>query len=436
MPGTRKPLPALAFTTLALMACAQDHVAEKYPNGKPKVVRTYGIFGGAAPDNLRREQTFYFNEHKESDAEWKAGKLHGAYQDFWHNGQKKSEGRYVGGKKEGVWEFWYNQFSVSSKGAFKNDHKEGPWTAFWENGELKSQGEFRGGKESGTWKEWSVKGEAASVNSCFESNDTGRFISYYANSTIKEEYACRRGVPSGIYLKKDPDGVTIETGGFDSLGRKQGRWEAWYSLGKPAWRKGHLAGLDQDSAWAWDEDGRLKERAYFDSGTGERLGYDSLGNLIERTQFRKGQPDGDSWFYWPSVLPGEPEAKPGRMADKPGPGRQRLVYALGKPTTLEKWHPNGRPMAKGQFTDGHRTGEWKDWWDDGTLKEVSRFQAGALHGERLFYDPKGKLMRTSRYEHGYPAEGRIPKGLMSAKGEKGMQPTRKDSGASVIRSAP
>lgn len=398
-----------ALAAFLLAGCGREDIAEKYPNGKPKIIRTYGLFGGKTPHNLKRERTFFFNEHMESDSRWKDAKLHGRYADYWHNGQKKSEGEYVAGKKEGAWEFWYNQFSLSSKGEFRNDLKEGPWHAFWENGTLKSEGTFRGGKEIGAWKEWTAKGEAASENSCFEANDTGRFVTYHANNTVKEDYACRRGVPAGTYVKKDPDGTVIEKGGFDAKGRKDGLWEAWYSEGKPASRKGYAAGLEHDSSLAWDEAGRLKERARYDSGTGERLGYDSLGNLIERTAFAKGRPEGESWFYWPRVLPGEPGA--GKLADKPGPPRQLVAYALGKPTTMRKWHPNGKPMSEGQFADGHRTGEWKDWWEDGTLKEISRFQAGALHGERLFYDPKGKLMRTARYEHGYPASGKIPKGL-------------------------
>ncbi len=407
-PGARQFPRSLLFLAACLfMACGKEKVAERYPNGKPKIIRTYGVFGGMNPGNLKREQTFFFNANKETDAHWRNGKLEGISEDYWHNGQKKSHGLYRDGLKEGEWDFFYNQFTPSSKGNFKHDLKEGTWRSFWENGALKSQGDFAAGKETGTWKEWTAKGEAAAINSCFESNDSGRFVSYHANNTVKEEYACRKGVPSGDYVKKDPDGTVVEKGAFDALGRKQGTWEAFFSEGKPASHRGYLAGMEQDSGHAWDETGRLRERAHFDSGSGERLVYDSLGHILERTHYAKGQPDGESWFYWPAG----PVSAPGRVEAKPGPKRQLVAFALGKPLTLQRWHLNGKPMAVGQFIDGHRSGEWKDWWDDGTLKEISHFEAGALHGERLFYDPKGKLMRTSRYEHGYPAEGRIPKAV-------------------------
>src|SRR4051812_28820102 len=87
-PAAPAALAALAGLFL-LSGCGKDKVAETYPNGKPKTVRTYGIFGGMNPGNLQREQTYFFNEHKESDSHWKDGKLDGPYEDYWHNGQKK-----------------------------------------------------------------------------------------------------------------------------------------------------------------------------------------------------------------------------------------------------------------------------------------------------------------------------------------------------------
>jgi antitoxin component YwqK of YwqJK toxin-antitoxin module len=397
---------AFCVSALLLTGCGKEKVAARYPNGKPKIIRTYGLLGGETPENLKREQTFFFNERKESDSHWKDGKLDGPYEDYWHNGQKKSQGLYRAGRKEGEWEFYFNQFTLSSKGLFKDDRKEGPWKSFWENGAPRAEGSFSAGNEVGTWKEWTAKGEPVSVNSCFAANDTGRYVSYHANNTVKEEYACKKGVPTGAYVKKDPDGTVVERGGFDAQGRKDGTWETAWSEGKPASKRTYAAGLEHDSAWAWDEAGRLRERAHFDSGSGERVLYDSLGHLIARTRYVKGQPDGEDWSYWP-----EGEVPKGRVADKPGPKRQLVAYALGKPITMQRWHVNGKLMSTGQFTDGHRAGEWKDWWEDGTLKEISHFEAGALHGDRLFYDPKGKLIRTARYEHGYPAEGRIPKAV-------------------------
>lgn len=401
-----------SYALCVLTGCGPERITEKYPNGKPKVIRNYNPLSIVTPENLRRQRTFYFNGNMESDGYYRDGQLHGDYEDYWHNGQKKSHGKYKLGKKQGEWEFYYNKFTISSKGRFKDDLKEGPWNGYWETGELKSQGVFSGGKETGTWKEWTAKGEPLIENSCFEANAQGRFLSYYANKTVKEDYQCRKGIPSGAYLKRDPDGDVIEKGRFDLSGRKDSAWENFHPNGKPASVKRYLAGLENDSSYAWDEAGRIVEKGFFDAGTGERLSYDSLSRLVERRHFLKGQPDGECWIYWPQ-----------------GSKRSLITYKEGKPVEMRKWHPNGKPMAEGQFVNGHRSGEWKDWYENGTLKEISHFKDGGLHGERRFYDTKGKLVRTMRYEHGFPAEGAIPKGLLSAKAAKAAGLVSADSGA-------
>jgi antitoxin component YwqK of YwqJK toxin-antitoxin module len=276
-----------------------------------------------------------------------------------------------------------------------------------------------------------------SENSCFPANDTGRYLSYHEGGSVKEEYACRRGKPAGTYTKKDPEGSVAEKGAFDAQGRKQGVWETFLPGGKTASRRIFAAGLERDSGFAWDEAGRLRERSHFAAGTGERLRYDSLGNLVQRSRFVSGVPDGPDWMYWPASAalgdkadasrPGGRTGPDDRSAPAPGPKRQCMVFADGKPLSLKRWHRNGRAMAEGHFENGKRAGEWKEWWEDGTLKEISRYLAGDLHGERLFYDRSGRLMLSIRYERGYPAEGRIPKAL--ARGEM-----LEDSGA-ILRPA-
>ncbi|MDQ3003703.1 MAG: hypothetical protein M3Y08_20895, partial [Fibrobacterota bacterium] len=125
------PILALLPIAIFLMGCAKEKVEAKYPDGKAKVIRTYNPLSVVTPENLRRQQTFFFNGNKESDGYYRDGQLHGLFEDYWHNGQKKSQGKYKKGKKDGEWVFHYNEFTVSSKGRFKNDLKEGEWNAYW-----------------------------------------------------------------------------------------------------------------------------------------------------------------------------------------------------------------------------------------------------------------------------------------------------------------
>ncbi len=388
-----------AFGLLALTGCAREKIAEKYPNGKPKVIRNYGWIGGETKANMTRERKFYFNDNPESDAEYKDGQLDGRYADFWHNGQKKNVGRYDHGKKRGEWIAYFNQFTVSSKGGFQDDLQEGPWNQYWENGSVRAQGVFLRGKEIGTWKEWDNKGQALVENSCFESNPEGRYQTFHANKSPKEDYDCRAGVPNGAYVKKDPDGAVLERGSFDAQGKKDGLWETFNPEGKKESLRHYLQGEENDSVYAWDAKGRLRERGFFAGGSGERLTYDTLGHLIGRQRLKAGRPDGEGWAYWPS-----------------GANRSQVIYQNGVPAALKKWHANGKLMAEGQFRDGKRAGAWQDYFDNGKLAEVTHYVDGVMHGDQLFYDVTGKLTRTQRYEHGYPAEGKVPAALGGGKG--------------------
>jgi len=407
---------AIGLASLAGSGCSRDRIVETYPNGKPKIIRTYGWFGGARPENLIRERTFYFNNHPETDVRFRDGVRHGAYEDFRHNGQRKSKGEYRDGKKEGEWEYFHNQFTVSSRGGYRGDLKEGEWRSYWQNGEVKSQGDYRAGLEIGTWMEWTSKGESLSENSCFEANEQGRYLSYHGNKTVMEDYACFKGVPTGAYAKKDPEGGIIERGAFDARGRKDGLWVTYHPGGSKASETRYAGGREHDSAYAWDQAGRLRERARFDSGTGERLAYDSLGRLTDGKRFRDGRPDGEFRVYWPD-----------------GSLRSVMVYREGMPMDLRKWHANGKVSSEGRFAGGQRAGAWKDYWDNGKPREEARYEGGLLHGERLFYDAKGGLLRTQRYERGYPAEGKIPAAVARGGIIEGMdlaEAARKDKVAS------
>ena len=383
---------SLALAALLLSGCGRDKVMETHPQGKPKLIRSYAWFGGEKPANLTRERSFFFNGNLEADSRYKHGVREGLYLDFWHNGQKKSRGHYQAGKKQGDWEFHFNQFTVSAKGKFKDDMREGPWNLFWENGGLRAQGEYRAGRETGTWREWNAQGVLTLENSCFPANDTGSYLSLHANRTPKQEYRCRQGKPFGIFLAKDPEGEVSEKGDYDSLGRKQGFWETFHAGGGRASLRRYLAGLEDDSAFAWFASGNFKERGFFTAGLGEILVYDSLGRISERRHYAGGRPEGEWWTYYPFS----------------GARKSLVSYWEGLPGEMTAWHPNGKLRTGGLYLDGKKTGEWKALDERGALRELSAYREGMLHGERIFYDSLGRKVRSQRYEYGYPAEGTVP----------------------------
>lgn len=387
-----------------LLGGCRTVIEATYPGGEPKVVRTYGLaglWGRRDSTTLRRERTFHFNGKPERDAHFLRGKLHGTYQDFWHNGQRRSRGEYVDGLRQGIWEYYFNEYSLAQKGAYQDDLKEGPWVELWENGDLRAEGEYRNGRETGTWKRYAAGGDLVEETSCFEANAEGRRRTYHAERTPKEDYACERGMPAGPYEKRNVEGGVEERGTFGPGGKKEGLWETFHPDGTPASRRTYRGGVEVDSLLVLDAAGRVRERGFLPDGKGEILVHDSLGRLVESRGMVDGRPEGEVLTFYPD-----------------GKKRSLIVHVDGRPTSMRKWHPDGRVAAEGAFRGGKRHGEWRQWGPDGRLLDLSRYVDGFLHGDREMYDSSGALMRVQRYERGYPAEGRFPGGVKPTYGAK------------------
>ena len=55
---------------------------------------------------------------------------------------------------------------------------------------------------------------------------------------------------------------------------------------------------------------------------------------------------------------------------------------------------------EGDYLKGKETGEWKNYWENGKLKNVSSFKDGKLSGQWYSYLPEGKLSLEGKYKNG------------------------------------
>jgi hypothetical protein len=61
--------------------------------------------------------------------------------------------------------------------------------------------------------------------------------------------------------------------------------------------------------------------------------------------------------------------------------------------------PGGQLTQAGQHEQGLKSGEWKEWREDGTIKRVERWQKGELHGQS-FHVINDSITIGTRYKHG------------------------------------
>ena len=90
---------------------------------------------------------------------------------------------------------------------------------------------------------------------------------------------------------------------------------------------------------------------------------DSLGNVVGFNKATKDSMLFSAEYYPNGQMKGDAQIQP---------------YGTG-PATY--YYPDGRIRSKGQWTDHKMTGEWKNYSEDGSLKEIE------------YYDSTGKLIR-------------------------------------------
>lgn len=79
--------------------------------------------------------------------------------------------------------------------------------------------------------------------------------------------------------------------------------------------------------------------------------------------------------------------------------------------TETSYFPNGKPLALRSFSHGKQSGNWKSWYENGTLKSSSLVTNGVLRDYVSYYDdgsiavtgsrlPDGTMSRTERWRNG------------------------------------
>ena len=219
----------------------------------------------------------------------------------------------------------------------------------------------------------------------------GSFHAYYPNGADKTVYDCRDGKIVGRFIENNPDGSLLSEGFYDSAGKKDSVWKRYFPNGSLNSQQKFKSNGLQDSAYTWDQLGRIREKGFFVLGSGQLWKFDSLGKLTEIQNWVQGKLHGECQTFFPQ-----------------GQKHQILTYVNGKTTQMKRWHLNGTLSAEGGYLDGKPDGIWHEWNSLGILITVTPYQKGEIHGERRFYDSTGTLIRIQHYFEGIPTKGSFP----------------------------
>lgn len=302
------------------------------------------------------------------------------------------------GNKQGVWKEFYKNGKIKQEVTYLNDKYHGLLKTYNERGELEKSVRYFNGQL--------VLNEANYNNNDIEIKD-----SIGSNGRVVSKGGFKDNKPVGVHTRFNDEGKPVSSEIFDELGfilaagslntdgYKNGSWEYFYSTGE-LMSKGQYKNNKKQGMWNY----------YYQDGKVEQKG-----------SYRNGQPEGLwSWYYPSGILRREEDyykgMKNGIYIECSIDGDTLVRGEYREDEKDRFWYYNvGDHIEEGNYKYGLRSGEWKYYYPNKTLKFKGKFNSGLEHGKHLYFYPDKSLEREEYYSLGkkekswnyYNDEGRV-----------------------------
>lgn len=333
-------------------------------------------------------------------------KLEDGYHVFrYPNGSISSEGYIKDGKPDGYWKSYYVTGVLKSEGKRRNHLLDSVWVFYSQTGDTLEKIDYLYGKKSGYYLKykndrsyglyvWSSELYAADKRQ-------GTAYQYYPDGSVKQTIPYIDGKKQGLSKEYDEEGNLITLYEYnndfmisrerinrrDSDGVKQGSWKEFYDSGNMKKEMTYRDGLLHGYYKEYNEKGILTVTMLYDNGKiveGNvednpeieiQNRYDNNGNLIFSGPFKAGIPVGIHREY-----------------NTDGTVKSAVIY-----------NDQGVKVSEGIVTEeGIRNGDWKNFFEDGSIKEEGEYDNNRRSGNWTFYNSEGNIIQTGQYRNGRP----------------------------------
>ena len=341
--------------------------------------------------------------------------------------------------------FRYANDSVSSEGTMRDGKPDGYWKTYYENGQLKSEGNRVNFLLEGLWVFYSEEGDTTLAVNYHNDLKNGLRRVYLSDEIQEDQFEnevrvnqsrrydrryhllqvipIKDGYEHGISPVYDTTGRLIEIitykkgflntrevlNRYDSQGRRNGYWKAFYDNFELKWEQYYKHGLRDGYYKEYDEKGNLKKIVKYVNDVEQIVEsetqplqmqheYYPNGRVRREVSFRGGKREG-TW----------------REFDENGNVISSQVYQNGRlvqsgimdtdGTRRGEWvelYPDSTLRAKGLFINGKRSGEWKFYFPGEVLEQVGNYKEGKYDGTWTWYFPNGKIQKQEDFFDGLP----------------------------------
>lgn len=363
---------------------------------------------------------------------------------YFQGGKLASEGTMREGKPDGYWKTYYENGVLKSEGNRRNFMLDSVWKFYDDSSRLLVSITYGGDKKNGL-KTTYRQGEVTSEN-YVDDIKSGPTTYYYPDGKVRLIMNFIDGLENGIARELAPDGTVITymeyKKGFlisrerinrkDNKGMKQGRWKYFYDnntiklegIYKDDKKNGYFKEYDETGSLLsvkkfvndveqvevqelislklktdYYPSGKVKTVASYngDVPEGVRREYNEEGTITAGYIFTKGVLTGEGIVDEEGIKEGE-----WREYYQDKTLRSVGTYVKGKPVGNWKYYyENGKIESEGNYTkSGLLDGTWRWYFEDASIRRVQSYIAGMEDGEYEEHDESGRLIVKGLFAEG------------------------------------
>lgn len=329
--------------------------------------------------------------------------------------------------EDGYHVFKYPNGTVSSEGIIRDGKPDGYWKSYYVTGVLKSEGKRTNFLLDSIWVFYTQTGDTLEKISYLLGKKSGYYMKYKRDNArglyiySRELYAADRREGNGtVYF---PDGKIKQTIPY-SAGKKKGLSREYNQEGEIVTlyeynndflisrEKINRYNKENQKQGDWKEfypDGTLKKDMTYINGDlhGYYREYDERGMLVLAMLYDNGELVEESVDDDPDIEIRNRYDNQGRLIYS-GPYREETPVGIHREYNIKGevlgayiYNDNGIIVSEGIITEeGQRSGNWKNFYPDGSVREEGDYQNNRRTGIWNFYDKNGNIIQKGGYRNG------------------------------------
>lgn len=360
---------------------------------------------GFHKDSLNGLTIDYYSNGKVKDSlYYTSDERNGYYVSYYINGKMDVQGWYVNGNKEGDWHYYDLRGNLIKHHFFVDGALHGRSDFYRFNGMLSEQHFYRYGYMDKIF----VFDSAGNITYKYISDKgNGKYLLSYNNGSISHELNYTNGLLDGPEKRYYYDGKLSKECNY-LLDNLEGTSKAYYENGNVKYAYKYVADNSEDTARTYYESGKPQEISIYDNDNleGEDKCYYEDGKLDYDCYYSEGELEGEYKAFFGDSMPGgivwfhDGNILGYSSTDKNGKPLQRISLDSGT-GVVTSYYPNGNKSISCQYINGAITGERLNYNPDGKLSSDENFESGYRTGpQKYYYDGDTALKEVDNYYYG------------------------------------